>query len=326
MKRHIIFAVAAVALLATGCRDIKRQIKDIMTYPSSAESVGEWAEALGCDAALVISDTDTQYVLYRRYGHKNCFAMRYIVTGYPSDWRSSGGEFSLSNPEIPMVLNRISDNALTLTIADSNFIYIDSIAATDSVLTFRFGIDSVMRPAKLYLYGKARRSKDPLAETSIQQMIFCALVLDSTVIDNLATADSIQRERNKNLRHEFVKIFSGGHDDEAMMAAEEAEQAAEEAELALEEALAVANALTYDERYAECSHLDSLATELGFKHKECTADGKHITLKVSSGVTGGKKCYNRMERMSEAASNCHTTEYSVEHCAWHKHCIFTARW
>ena len=326
MKARVLIIIAAVAVMATACGDIKRQIKDLMTYPTSAESVGEWAEALGCDAALVIPDADTQYVLYRRYGHKNCFAMRYIVTGYPSDWRSSGGEFSLSNPEIPMVLNRISDDALTLTIADSNFIHIDSIATTDSVLTFRFGIDSVMRPAKLYLYGKARWSKDPLAETSIQQMIFCALALDSTVIDGLAATDSVQLERNKNLRNKFVNIFSDNQDDEAMMAAEEAEQAAEEAEQALEEALAVANALTYDERYAEYSHLDSVASELGFKHKECTADGKHITLKVSGGVTGGKKCYDRMERMSEAASKCHTTEYSVEHCAWHKHCIFTARW
>lgn len=323
MKARTLIMIALVAVMATGCRDIKRQINEMMDYPTSAESVAEWAETMGCDAALVVDAADTQYVLYRRYGHKNCFAMRYVMLGYPRDWKSSGGEFRLSHPEQPMVLNRISDNALTLTVADTGVIYIDSIAATDSALTFRFGIDSVMRPAKLYLYGKARRSKDPLAETSIQQMILCALVLDSTVIDDIAAADSVQSAKRYERYHTLSNIFSDGNDDELEMAVDEAE---EEMNAAIRQMDSIANALTYDERYAECRHLDSLASELGLNHREIDDDGTHITLTVSGGVTGGKKCYARMERMAEEAGHCHTREYSVGHTAWHKRCTFTARW
>ena len=190
MRTKVIVIIAAVARLATGCRHIKRQVNDLLVYPTTAEEVAAMAKDYHSDAALVVTKADTQYVLYRRAsafskrdGIERCYAMRYVSQHRcRHDFSSRGGEFRLDEPEQPVVLTRNGDNALTLTV-DSLSIPVTDIVTTDSLVTFRFGIVEPDREAMLYLYDKARGTKDLFAETSIQQMLGLALTLDGLMAD-----------------------------------------------------------------------------------------------------------------------------------------------
>jgi hypothetical protein len=219
------------------------------------------------------------------------------------DFSGRGGEYHLGEPKQPVVLNRTGDNSLTLTI-DSLTIAITNIFATDSALTFRFGFDKPERKAVLYLYDKAAKTEDPLAETSIQQMLFLALSLDSLVSDT--------EEQMADAEHELELA-----ERELELVKQELEQAGDDIESA-------AQRRAFSERYAVYSKLDSLASILGFANKEAKADDNHLVFKAWGGLGGSTNCYERMERMS-AVANGHVA-YSIHHKPHHQGCTFTARW
>ena len=319
MKARIFIFLAAVALLATGCRNVKRQVNDLLVYPTTAEEVAATAKDYHSDAALVVTKADTQYVLYRRAsafskrdGIERCYAMRYVSQHRcRHDFSARGGEFRLDEPEQPVVLTRNGDNALTLTV-DSLSIPVTDIVTTDSLVTFRFGIVEPDREAMLYLYDKARGTKDLFAETSIQQMLGLALTLDGLMADWENDIDS-----------GFVES------DEALA---EASLALEEAHADLEEAVSVMDSsfesLKAFDCYDEYLRMDSLAGALGFTGKKTVALGhSHLKYVASGGEGGGKACYARMERMAEAAKTCHNKQFSVEHVGGkHRKCKFTIEW
>lgn len=302
--------VAAVAMLATGCRDIRRQVNDLLVYPTTAEEVAAMAKDYHSDAALVVTKADTQYVLYRRASAfskrdsiQRCYAMRYVSQHRcRHDFSARGGEFRLDEPEQPVVLTRNGDNALVLTV-DSIAIAVTDIVVTDSMVTCRFGIDTADREATLYLYGKARDTKDIFAETSIQQMLSLSLTMDDLMADWEEVIDTC-----------FV----------------EADESLEAAELELDAAMATLDSavsnISIPEFHAEYSHLDSLASALGFTEKKSVADGNgHLKYTVSGGKGGSKACYARMEAMHDAAAGMHR-RCTVEHRQGHRKCRFSVEW
>lgn len=308
MKTRTLIIIAAMAVLTVGCGHISRQIKGISTYPTTPKEVADMADLNNSDAALVVTKADTQYVLYRDRDHDGCYAMRYVSRHRcRHDFSARGQKFSLGNPQQAMVLTRNGDNALTLAI-DSLTISVANIHATDSALTFRlaFGTQASLPassgtqaslPATLYLYGKAAKSKDPLAETTIQQMLFLALSLDSLLVE---TEEQLE---------------------EAETDLEEAEQ---ELESAVDEMEFVAQKGAFGENYAVYHQLDSLAAVLGFANKEAKANDEHMVFKAWGGLGGSTNCYERMERMAAVASG--KVAYSVHHKPGHHGCTFTARW
>ena len=305
MKAKTLILIAAVALLATGCRDIRRQVNDLLAYPTTAEEVAETAKDYHADAALVVTKADTQYVLYRREGGKHCYAMRYVSQHRcRHDFSGRGGDFRLNEPEQTVLLTRIGDKALALSV-DSMVIVVDDIAVTDSATTFRFGFDEPDRSAVLYFYDNGGQSDDPFAEISIQQMLSLALSMDALMADWDADIDS-----------GFV---------EAGDALEEASLALEATDVEIEEA---GDAIRAFDCYAEYSHMDSIAGTLGFTNKKTIAIGDNHLMYVASGGNGGSKaCQERMERISDAAKCCHCKRYSVKHMGFsHRKCQFTIEW
>jgi hypothetical protein len=255
------------------------------------------ADLYNSDAALVVTKADTQYVLYRDRDHDGCYAMRYVSKHRcRHDFSARGNKFSLGNPEQTMALSRTGDNALTLSI-DSLTIAVANINATDSALTFRLGFDKADLHSVLYLYGKAAKSKDPLGETSIQQMLFLALSLDSLLV-----------ETENQLAEAEIEL-------------EEAEQELESAEDEMEY---VAQKGAFGENYAVYSQLDSMAAVLGFANKEAKANDEHLIFKAWGGLGGSTNCYERMERMAAVASG--KVAYSIHHKPGHYGCTFTAKW
>ncbi len=310
MKAKTLIIVAAVAMLATGCRDIRRQMNDLLVYPTTAGEVAAMAKDYHSDAALVVTKADTQYVLYRHEGGEHCYAMRYVSQHRcRHDFSARGGNFSLDEPEQSVVLTRTADNALAF-IVDSVEIAVADIAVTDSETTFSFGFDEPDREAVLYLYGKARDTKDIFAETSIQQMLSLALSMDALMADWEDDIDS-----------GFVETGT---------ALEEASYALEAAELELDAAMATldsaAGIISNLEFYAEYRYLDSLACALGFTEKKSVAHGDgHLKYTVSGGKGGSKACYARMETMHDAAAGMHR-RCTVEHSQRHRKCRFTVEW
>ena len=297
MKTRILIIIAAVAVLTASCGRISRQIKGIITYPTTPEEVADMADLNNSDAALVVTKADTQYVLYRDRDHEGCFAMRYVSKHRcRHDFSARGNKFSLGDPEQTMTLIRNGDNALTLSI-DNLTIAVANINATDSALTFRLGFDKAELHSVLYLYGKAAKSKDPLAETSIQQMLFLALSLDSLLVE---TEEQLA---------------------EAEMDLQESEQ---ELESIKDEMEYVAQKGAFGGNYSVYSQLDSLAAVLGFAKKEAKANDEHMVFKAWGGLGGSTNCYERMERMAAVASG--KVAYSVHHKPGHHDCIFTAKW
>lgn len=317
MKARSLFLIAVVATMATGCHHIKRQMNDLLVYPTTAGEVAATAKDYHSDAALVVTKADTQYVLYRRASAfpkrdsiQRCYAMRYVSQHRcRHDFSARGGEFRLDEPEQPVVLTRTADNALALTV-DSVVIAVADIAVTDSATTFRFGFDEADREATLYLYGKARDTKDIFAETSIQQMLSLSLTMDDLMADWEEVVDTA-----------FV---------EAGAALEEASYALEAAELELDAAMATLDSavstISIPEFYAEYSYLDSLASVLGFTEKKSVAHNNgHLKYTVSGGKGGSKACYSRMETMHDAAAGMHR-RCTVEHMQGHRKCRFTVEW
>ena len=297
MKARTLIILAAVAVLTASCGHISRQIKGIITYPTTPEEVADMADLSNSDAALVVTKADTQYVLYRDCDHDGCYTMRYVSKHRcRHDFSARGNKFSLGNPEQTMALSRTGDNTLTLSI-DSLTIAVANINATDSALTFRLGFDKADLHSVLYLYGKAAKSKDPLGETSIQQMLFLALSLDSLLV-----------ETENQLAEAEIEL-------------EEAEQELESTEAEMEY---VAQKGAFGENYAVYSRLDSLAAVLGFANKEAKANDEHLIFKAWGGLGGSTNCYERMERMAAVASG--KVAYSVHHKPGHHGCTFTARW
>ena len=310
MKTKTLLIIAAVAMMATGCRNIKRQVNDLLVYPTTAGEVAATAKDYHSDAALVVTKADTQYVLYRRASAfskrdsiQRCYAMRYVSQHRcRHDFSARGGEFRLDEPEQPVVLTRNGDNALVLTV-DSIAIAVTDIVVTDSMVTCRFGIDTADREATLYLYGKARDTKDIFAETSIQQMLSLSLTMDDLMADWEEVIDTC-----------FVEV------DESL----------EAAELELDAAMATLDSavsnISIPEFHAEYSHLDSLASALGFTEKKSVADGNgHLKYTVSGGKGGSKACYARMEAMHDAAAGMHR-RCTVEHMQGHRKCRFSVEW
>ena len=310
MKTRHIILLSVVVLLATGCRDIRRQVNDLLVYPTTAEEVAAMAKDYHSDAALVVTKADTQYVLYRRacaYSKRDsiqrCYAMRYVSQHRcRHDFSARGGEFRLDEPEQPVVLTRTADNALAITV-DNITIAVTDIVVTDSMVTCRFGIDTADREATLYLYGKARGTKDVFVETSIQQMLGLSLTMDDLMADWEEVVDT-----------GFV----------------EADESLEAAELELDAAMATLDSavsnISIPEFYAEYSHLDSLASALGFTEKKSVADGNgHLKYIVSGGKGGSKACYARMEAMHDAAAGMHR-RCTVEHRQGHRKCRFSVEW
>ncbi len=310
MKAKTLIIVAAVAMLATGCRDIRRQMNDLLVYPTTAGEVATMAKDYHSDAALVVTKADTQYVLYRRASAfskrdsiQRCYAMRYVSQHRcRHDFSARGGEFRLDEPEQPVVLTRNGDNALVLTV-DSIAIAVTDIVVTDSMVTCRFGIDTADREATLYLYGKARDTKDIFAETSIQQMLSLSLTMDDLMADWEEVVDTCSVEADESL---------------------------EAAELELDAAMATLDSavsnISIPEFHAEYSHLDSLASALGFTEKKSVADGNgHLKYTVSGGKGGSKACYARMEAMHDAAAGMHR-RCTVEHRQGHRKCRFSVEW
>lgn len=302
--------VAAVAMLATGCRDIRRQVNDLLVYPTTAEKVAAMAKDYHSDVALVVTKADTQYVLYRqacayskRDSIQRCYTMRYVSQHRcRHDFSARGGEFRLDEPEQPVVLTRTADNALALTV-DNITIAVTDIVATDSMVTCRFGIDTADREATLYLYDKARGTKEVFAETTIQQMLSLSLTMDDLMADWEEVVDTC-----------FV----------------EADESLEAAELELDAAMATLDSavsnISIPEFHAEYSHLDSLASALGFTEKKSVADGNgHLKYTVSGGKGGSKACYARMEAMHDAAAGMHR-RCTVEHMQGHRKCRFSVEW
>ena len=303
MKTKVIVIIAAAAMLATGCREIKRQVNDLLVYPTTAEEVAATAKDYHSDAALVVTKADTQYVLYRQEGGAHCYAMRYVSQHRcRHDFSGRGGNFRLDEPEQPVVVTRNGDNALALTV-DSITIAVADIAVTDSATTFRFGFDEPDRSAVLYFYGTGGQQDDPFAETSIQQMLSLALSMDVLMADWDVDIDTA-----------FV----------------EADESLDAAELELDAAMAMMDSavdnISIPEFYAEYSYLDSLACALGFTEKKSVAHGDgHLKYIVSGGKGGGKACYARMEAMHDAAAGMHR-RCTVEHSQRHRKCRFTVEW
>ena len=302
--------VAAVAMLATGCRDIRRQVNDLLVYPTTAEEVAAMAKDYHSDVALVVTKADTQYVLYRqacayskRDSIQRCYTMRYVSQHRcRHDFSARGGEFRLDEPEQPVVLTRTADNALALTV-DNITIAVTDIVATDSMVTCRFGIDTADREATLFLYDKARGTKEVFAETTIQQMLSLSLTMDDLMADWEEVVDTC-----------FV----------------EADESLEAAELELDAAMATLDSavsnISVPEFHAEYRHLDSLASALGFTEKKSVADGNgHLKYTVSGGKGGSKACYARMEAMHDAAAGMHR-RCTVEHMQGHRKCRFSVEW
>lgn len=285
-------------------------MNDLLVYPTTAEEVAAMAKDYHSDAALVVTKADTQYVLYRHEGGEHCYAMRYVSQHRcRHDFSARGGNFSLDEPEQSVVLSRTADNALAF-IVDSVEIAVADIAVTDSETTFSFGFDEPDREAVLYLYGKARDTKDIFAETSIQQMLSLALSMDALMADWEDDIDS-----------GFVETGT---------ALEEASYALEAAELELDAAMATldsaAGIISNLEFYAEYRYLDSLACALGFTEKKSVAHGDgHLKYTVSGGKGGSKACYARMETMHDAAAGMHR-RCTVEHSQRHRKCRFTVEW
>lgn len=297
MKARTLVILAAMAVLTASCGHISRQIKGIITYPTTPEEVADMADLNNSDAALVVTKADTQYVLYRDRDHDGCYAMRYVSKHRcRHDFSARGNKFCLGNPEQTMALSRTGDNALTLSI-DSLTIAVANINATDSALTFRLGFDKADLHSVLYLYGKAAKSKDPLVETSIQQMLFLALSLDSLLVENeeqLAETEMELEEAEREL---------GSTEDEMEYVAQKG---------------------AFGENYAVYSQLDSMAAVLGFANKEAKANDEHLIFKAWGGLGGSTNCYERMERMAAVASG--KVAYSIHHKAGHHGCTFTAKW
>lgn len=309
MKARTVIMIAAVALLATGCRYV-HQIKDIAEsiaeMPTSAENVAERAQSLGSDVVLVATDADTQYVLYRQGRQMfkkehayRCFEVRYVQTGDDS-WRASVIQSRLEEPEQPMVLTRTADNALTLTL-DSISIAVTNIVQTDSTVSFNYGFDEPDRTATLYLYGKARTMADPFAETSIQQMLSLSLMMEYYMPeDSDCEIDTIEEPEIPELLE-----YLNAPDTE------------------LDTSI---GALTYAERYAQYSRIDSLAVALGFRHREATATNDHIKLEAKGVSRKANKCYSAMEQMGKAAATSGCRVWQVHHTPHHRHCKFTIEW
>lgn len=305
MKARTLIALSAVAMLATGCRfvhQIKDMAEDIAKMPVTAENVAERAEMLGGDVALVASVADTQYVLFRQHremfkeGHRyRCYAIRYVQTGDDS-WSARVVQSRLEETEQPVVVTRTADNALTFTV-DSLVIPVTNIVTTDSMVTFDYGIDEPDRSATLYLYGKARKMKDLFAETSIQQMLLLSLLMEYTMEDT---------------DFEIVSIE-----------APEIPEVPEMPDMELDTSI---GALTYAERYAQYSRMDSLAAALGFGHKEASATNDYIKLEVRGGGRNAKKCFSRMEQMGKAAATSGCRRWGVAHKPHHRNCEFTIEW
>lgn len=302
MKTRTVIMIAAVALLATSCRyvqQIKDIAEDIATLPATAENVAERAKALGSDVAMVATIADTQYVLYRQ-GRQvfqkehayRCYEIRYVHIG-DNEWRARIIQSRLEEPEQPMLLTRTADNALTLTV-DSITIAVTDIVSTDSMLTFRYGFDEPDRSATLYLYGKARKMTDPLAETSIQQMLSLSLLMEYTMEDCDFEIDTIEMPEMPEVPEMELDTSIG--------------------------------ALTYAERYAQYSRMDSLAVALGFRHKEATATNDHIKFEAKGVSRNAKKCFAAMEQMGEAAGESHCRLWRVDHTPHHRNCKFTIEW
>lgn len=305
MKTRTVIMIAAVALLATSCRYVQ-QIKDIAegiaTLPVTAENVAERAEALGSDVALVATVADTQYVLFRqgremfKEGHRyRCYEIRYVPID-DNTWRARIIQSRLEEPEQPVVVTRTADNALTLTV-DSIVIAVAHIVTTDSMVTFDYGFDEPDRMATLFLYDKARKMKDPFAETSIQQMLSLSLLMDYTMEDADFEIDTIEEP--------------------------EMPEMPEVPEMELDTSM---GALTYAERYAQYSRMDSLAVALGFRHKEATATNDHIKFEAKGVSRNAKKCFAAMEQMGEAAGESHCRLWRVDHTPHHRNCKFTIEW
>ena len=297
MKTRTLIIIATVTVLAASCGRISRYAKGIITYPTTPKEVAEQADLNNSDAALVVTKADTQYVLYRDRDHDGCYTMRYVSKHQcRHDFSARGQKFGIDQPEQPMVLKRTGDNSLTLSI-DSLTIAVANINATDSTLTFHLGFDNANLYSVLYLYGKAAKSKDPLAETSIQQMLFLALSLDSLFTET---------------------------DHQLAQAETDLEEAERELESLEDEMEYVAQEDALGEDYAVYHQLDSLASVLGFANKESHRDDNHMIFKAWNGLGGSTNCYERMERMSAVASG--RVAYSVHHKPNHHGCTFTARW
>lgn len=302
MKTKTVILIAAMAVLATSCNfvnKIKDLAMDIATTPTTAENVAERASILASNAVLVATVADTQYVLYRQNrdvfhkGHLyGCYSVRYVQTG-EDGWSSSVIETKLEEPEQPLVVTRTADNAVTLTV-DSIVIAITDIVVTDSVLTFNYGFDKPDRSATLYLFGKARKMKDPLCDTSIMQMLSLSLIMDDMMVDYEEAVDS-------------TEVFV---------------EDPETPELQDIEAGTSVTALTADERQAQYNRMDSLAMELGFKNRKVDATNDYIKFEASS----VKKCYSSMEQMGKAAATSRCREWGVAHTPHHRDCKFTIEW
>ena len=305
MKTRSLILIAAVALLATSCRyvhQIKDMVEDMVNLPVTSENVANRAETLGSDVALLSTVADTQYVLFRQNREVfkkehayRCYAMRYVPTG-DNSWRARVVQSKLDEPEQPVVAIRTADNALTLTV-DSLVIAVTDIAVTDTVLTFRYGFDEPDRSATLYLYGKARKMKDPLSETSIQQMLSLSLVMDY--------------------------LLENGEDEIDAIDVPAAPEIPEIPDMELDTCI---GALTYAECYARYSRMDSLALALGFRDREVNATNDHIKLEVKGVSRNAKKCHAVMEQMGKAAATSGCRRWEVAHKPHHRNCKFTIEW
>ena len=296
-------------MLATSCRyvhQIKDIVEDITTMPTTAENVKERAMSLGSDVALVATVADTQYVLFRQ-GRQvfkkeqpyRCYTIRYVKTG-DNEWTARVIQSRLEEPEQPMLLTRTADNALTLTV-DSVVIAVTNIVKTDSTVTFDYGFDEPDRTATLYLYGKARQLEDPFAETSIQQMLSLSLMMESLIEDSDYGIDTIEELDVSEMPEmpELPELADAGSN------------------------IVLA---TTAERYAAYSHMDSLASELGFKHKSATASDDYIKFEAKGLKKGNKRCYSCMEQMGKAASKSGCRRWEVAHKTYHRNCTFTIEW
>ena len=306
MKTRSLILIAAVALLATSCRyvhQIKDMVEDMVNLPVTSENVSKRAETLGSDVALVSTVADTQYVLFRQNREVfkkehayRCYAMRYVQTG-DNSWSARVVQSKLDEPEQPVVVTRTADNALTLTV-DSLVIAVADIAVTDTVLTFRYGFDEPDRSATLYLFGKVRKMKDPMSETSIQQMLSLSLMMDYMLDDSDDWIDTIEELELP----ELPDIPDMDVND------------------------AVVSALTYAECYAQYSRMDSLAVALGFRDREATATNDHLKLEVKGVSRNAKKCFAAMEQMGKAAATSGCRKWEVAHKPHHRNCKFSIEW
>ena len=311
MKARTLIVIAAVAAMATGCRfanQVKEMVEDIATLPPTAENVAKRAEALNSNVVLVTSVADTQYALFRQRPPVfkkdsiwRCYAARYVKEGqYVEDsathWHVRIGQFRLDEPQQPVVLTRTAADALTLTV-DSVVIAVTDIVKTDSTLTFGFGFDEPDRQATLHLYGKARAIEEPFAETSIQQMLTLALTLDCLLEDDETTEAT-----------DFIESIDTIESIESI------------------ESIDSILSLSYAERYAQYSRMDSLAMALGFRDKSTTATNDRLKYEVKGVSRKASKCFAAMEQMGEAAATSGCRVWRVDHTPHHRNCKFTIEW